>query len=50
MKEAEMVTLGGWIADVLGDPDDEARITSIRQDVKDLCSEFPMGPGGARPE
>jgi len=50
MKEAEMVTLGGWIADVLGDPDDEARIASIRQDVKDLCSEFPMGPGGARPE
>ena len=50
MKEAEMVTLGGWIANVLGDPGDEARIASIRQDVKDLCAKFPMGPGGARPE
>ena len=50
MKEAEMAALGGWIADVLGDPDDEARIAAIRQDVKDLCAKFPMGPGGARPE
>ncbi|MBT3351513.1 MAG: serine hydroxymethyltransferase [Nitrospinaceae bacterium] len=50
MKEAEMATLGGWIADVLGDPDNEGRIASIRDDVKSLCAKFPMGPGGARPE
>ena len=50
MKEAEMRTVGGWIADVLADIEDEARIASVREDVRSLCGKFPMGPDGARPE
>ena len=50
MKEAEMKVVGGWIADVLADITDEARIASVREDVRSLCEKFPMGPDGARPE
>ncbi|MDA1000299.1 MAG: serine hydroxymethyltransferase [bacterium] len=50
MKEAEMETVGGWMADVLDDIENEARLASIRDDVRSLCAKFPMGPGGARPE
>ncbi len=50
MKEEEMRTVGGWIADVLADIGDEARIVSVREDVRGLCAQFPMGPDGARPE
>ncbi len=50
MKEAEMKVVGGWIADVLADIKDEARIASVREDVRSLCEKFPMGPHGARPE
>jgi glycine hydroxymethyltransferase len=50
MKEAEMETIGGWMADILSDVDNEGLAASIRSDVKELCAKFPMGPGGARPE
>ncbi len=50
MKEAEMQIVGGWIADVLADITDEARIASVREDVRSLCEKFPMGEDGARPE
>ncbi len=50
MKEDEMKVVGGWIADVLADIADEARIASVRADVRTLCEKFPMGPDGARPE
>ncbi|MYA94999.1 MAG: serine hydroxymethyltransferase [Nitrospinae bacterium] len=50
MKEAEMKVVGDWIADVLADITDEARIASVREDVRSLCEKFPMGPDGARPE
>ncbi|MFP6868068.1 MAG: serine hydroxymethyltransferase [Nitrospinota bacterium] len=50
MKEADMETIGGWIADVLGDIGNEELIASVRDDVRELCKKFPMGPGGARPE
>ena len=50
MKEAEMKVVGDWIADVLADITDEARIASVREDVRSLCDKFPMGPDGARPE
>ncbi|MEE9255871.1 MAG: serine hydroxymethyltransferase, partial [bacterium] len=50
MKEAEMETIGGWMADILGDVDNEDLTATIRNDVKELCAKFPMGPGGARPE
>ena len=50
MKEAEMETIGGWMADILSDVDNEDLTATIRKDVKELCAKFPMGPGGARPE
>ena len=50
MKEAEMKVVGDWIADVLADITDEARIASVREDVRSLCEKFPMGPDGARLE
>jgi len=50
MKEAEMDTIGGWIADILGNIDNEELAASVRDDVRELCGKFPMGPGGARPE
>ncbi len=50
MKEPEMQVVGGWIADVLNNIEDEDLIASIRKDVRELCVKFPMGPGGARPQ
>ncbi len=50
MKEDEMETIGNWMADILADIGNDDRIASIREDVKELCAKFPMGPGGARPE
>jgi glycine hydroxymethyltransferase len=50
MKEAEMEAIGNWMADILSDIGNDDRIASIREDVKELCAKFPMGPGGARPE
>lgn len=50
MKEAEMEAVGGWMADVLADITDEARIASVREDVRGLCAKFPLGADGARPE
>jgi glycine hydroxymethyltransferase len=50
MKEGEMEKIGNWIADVLSDIGNEDKISSIRSDVREFCSKFPMGPGGARPE
>ena len=50
MKEAEMKVVGGWITDVLADITDEARIASVRADVRTFCEKFPMGPDGARSE
>ncbi|MDP6366659.1 MAG: serine hydroxymethyltransferase, partial [Nitrospinota bacterium] len=50
MKELEMQVIGGWIADILNDVGNEDLTSSVRDDVRDLCAKFPMGPGGARPE
>jgi glycine hydroxymethyltransferase len=48
MGVAELKKIGGWIADVLDAPADEARIKTIRAEVKELCAAFPLyGPGGA---
>jgi glycine hydroxymethyltransferase len=45
MKEAEMRTIGGWIADVLDKVDDTGRGEDIRRKVTDLCNAFPLYPG-----
>lgn len=42
MKEAEMMEIGGYIADVLKHPGDEGRLSKIRQNVEKLCSRFPL--------
>ena len=43
MKEAEMKTIGNWMADILSDVDNEDLTASIRKDVRELCAKFPMG-------
>jgi len=45
MKETEMKTIGGWIAEVLKAPDDEKVIARVRSEVKQLCSQFPLYQG-----
>ena len=42
MKENEMKTIGGWIADVLKDVTNEARQTEIKGEVRKLCEKFPI--------
>ena len=44
MKEAEMRTIGGWIADVLSAPDDETVATRVRTAIHELCEGFPLYP------
>ena len=41
-REPEIERLSGWIADVLEDIDDEARIERVRGEVLDLCRRFPV--------
>ena len=42
MKEAEMERIAAWIARVLETPADEARISAVRGEVKELCDGFPL--------
>ncbi len=42
MGEEEMRRIGGWIADVLDRPGDEATLRSIRARVHDLSASFPI--------
>jgi glycine hydroxymethyltransferase len=42
MKEPEMRTIGGWIAEVLRDPKDPARIENVRKQVLELTEQFPL--------
>jgi glycine hydroxymethyltransferase len=41
MKESEMNKIGGWICDVLKQPDD-ATIERVRSQVKEMCKGFPI--------
>jgi glycine hydroxymethyltransferase len=34
--------IGGWIADILDDIEDEARIATVREQVVELCRKFPV--------
>jgi glycine hydroxymethyltransferase len=40
MGAAECQQIANWMADVIDAPDDEARITRIAGEVKDLCDQF----------
>ena len=42
MGEDEMRRIGGWIADVLDDPGDEAGLRAVRARVRDLSASFPI--------
>ena len=41
-KEAEIVLLSGWVADVLDSLGDEAIIAQVKQKTKQLCHDFPV--------
>jgi glycine hydroxymethyltransferase len=42
MREAEMRRVGAWIREVLSAPGDGARISRIRNEVRELCAAFPL--------
>ena len=42
MKEREMEQVGQWIAHVIKDIKNQSLISQIRQQVKELCSQFPL--------
>lgn len=42
MKEPEMETIGGWIADILDDVKNENKGKEVRAAVKELCTKFPI--------
>ena len=44
MGSAEFRRIGGWIADVLESYTDESTINRVRQQVHELCEDFPLYP------
>ena len=42
MKEDQMQLIAGWIAEVLGDPDNETSAADVRKKVERLCRDFPL--------
>ncbi len=44
MKEGEMEKLGDWINEAIANPEDEAVLSRIAGEVKDMCVQFPA-PG-----
>lgn len=44
MKESEMTTIAGWIADVLKNPSNETVLTKTHERVRELCRQFPIYP------
>jgi glycine hydroxymethyltransferase len=48
MGPAEMERIGGWILEVLADPDDDAVGQRIRGEVSSLCEAFPVPSAAAR--
>jgi glycine hydroxymethyltransferase len=41
LREPEMRTVGGWIADILSAPDDSAPRDRVRGQVREMCDQFP---------
>jgi len=44
MKEDEMRSVGGWILEVLGTPEDETLLERIRNEIREFTADFPV-PG-----
>ena len=42
LKEPEMRLIGGWIAEVLSNPEDETVISRVRREVEDLTARYPL--------
>jgi len=42
MKEPEMVLVGKWIAEVIGNIGNETVYKKVREEVKELCQHFPL--------
>jgi len=42
MNEAQMVLIGDFLVRVLEAPDEAKRLASIREEVADLCRQFPL--------
>ena len=42
MKEDQMRLIAGWIAEVLGDPENKSKADDVRKKVEKLCSNFPL--------
>lgn len=42
MKEPEMKVIGGWIAQILRDPENTELKNKVKNQVKDLCKGFPI--------
>ena len=45
MKEAEMKLIAGWMNDAITNATDDAKLESIRAEVKNLTDRFPLYPG-----
>jgi len=43
--EAEIRTIGGWIADALEASEDESRLAAVKKSVGELCEAFPLYDG-----
>jgi glycine hydroxymethyltransferase len=44
MKEAEMETIGAWIAEVLDAGGEEATVNRVREEIRNLTAQFPLYP------
>lgn len=44
MKEAEMKKVGAWILEILRAPEDQATITRVQGEIRELTKSFPV-PG-----
>ena len=42
MGADQMKQIGHWIVEALSNPEDVQRLGSIRQQVKELCQDFPV--------
>lgn len=49
MREPEMGRIADWVAHILAAPVEEGRIEGVRQEVREMCAEFPLYPELARP-
>ena len=42
MGSIEMKKIANWIEQIISNPEDEKLITFVRENVKNLCDEFPL--------